>query len=85
MFVLDNSLIWSFSVFQSWNRVVHAKNGINYDKLKSIQGLRSVLTINVIFIHTLLSYFFVYLDDPTQHEQVRNLLISILVDILFIL
>ncbi|KAJ8925659.1 hypothetical protein NQ315_009504 [Exocentrus adspersus] len=60
----ENRIIKSFSLLSNWKKLTKVNAGEDFQKLKSIQGIRFLCMVLIIGLHTSVSYAVVYISNP---------------------
>ncbi|XP_030747177.1 O-acyltransferase like protein-like [Sitophilus oryzae] len=58
-----------FSLKENWKRIAEKNNNPDFQRLKSIQGLRFFNTIFVIIFHTHLCHLLLFIENPKDYEE----------------
>ncbi|CAG9821311.1 unnamed protein product [Phaedon cochleariae] len=61
--------VTAFSIPTNWNKLKSVPTGEDFDKLKSVQGIRVYMTVLVIMVHTSITFVGVPLINPRFFEQ----------------
>ncbi|KAG5875968.1 hypothetical protein JTB14_017145 [Gonioctena quinquepunctata] len=67
-----DGLLRNFSIWYNWKKKTRLILNEDYEKLKSVQGLRFYVNMSVLLVHTLLSYSFGFIKNTAQIEQVMT-------------
>ncbi|KAG5875008.1 hypothetical protein JTB14_013653 [Gonioctena quinquepunctata] len=65
-----DGLLRNFSMWYNWKKRTCSILNEDYEKLKSIQGVRFYVNMGVLLVHTILSYSFGFIENTAQIEQV---------------
>ncbi|XP_060529800.1 O-acyltransferase like protein-like isoform X2 [Cylas formicarius] len=60
----------TFSIFENWKKINAKNSNPDYQKLKSIQGIRFFNTVMMIAWHTKNSFVLAYIDDVSTWENI---------------
>ncbi|KAG5899559.1 hypothetical protein JTB14_008242 [Gonioctena quinquepunctata] len=67
-----DGLLRNFSIWYNWKKRTRSIKREDYEKLKSIQGMRFYVNMGVLLVHTILSYSFGFIKNTAQIEQVMT-------------
>lgn len=62
----------SFSLISNLEKLCKVEGNDDYNKLKSIQGIRFYNMLLIIAIHSLLSTNLIYISNPSDVEEVEH-------------
>lgn len=71
-FFLVGKLVTSFSIPSNWSKLKSFPAGNDFDKLKSIQGIRVYMTFMVIGVHASLAVGALPSSNPNFFEEVKT-------------
>ncbi|KAF7273318.1 hypothetical protein GWI33_013972 [Rhynchophorus ferrugineus] len=58
-----------FSIRQNWRKIISKNTNIDYQNLKSLQGLRFFNTILIVTCHTKLCHLLLFIENPKEYEE----------------
>ncbi|XP_023311576.1 O-acyltransferase like protein-like [Anoplophora glabripennis] len=64
-----NKFMMALSLTSNWRKICNIEGNEDYNKLKSIQGIRFYNMLLIIAVHSLLSYNIIYLSNPNDLER----------------
>lgn len=62
----------SLSLTSNWSKLCNIDGNEDYNRLKSIQGIRFYNMLLIIIVHTLFSFTINYLSNPIEVEKVSK-------------